>query len=538
LYRESTMSKFFTMKLKIIILPALASILLLTVLCVECVYMKKSRNLSEKAISTHLPAWETGINMRNTLVSFHHSIGQAVLDGKQSDLTNVQTQLDHFLALIDDAQKRSLIPAEELDPIRKNFNNYYKLYQDAGLGQPGKHISVQASMAESSYNATYDAIETAITQSNATLSSGLTHLDQTSDSMGDALTWLIIIAIVILFGFTYNIVQSVTRPIKKLAKITSRIAEGDLLVEVERSDGRDELAELINGFNIMVENLHVLTQEVKDGTQGLAAAAGQISASVTEISSAAAETASAASQTSTTVEEVRQTALDSNRKAKMVSENAHEAVEISQTGEDAVNLSIEGMHRIEEQMESIAGSIMKLSEHGQAIGDIIATVEDIAEQSRLLAVNASIEAVKAGEHGKGFSVVAQEVQNLAEQSKESTARVRSILDDIQKATSEAVMKTEQGSKAVKAGVKQSQESGEAIARLAESVEQAAQATTQISVSSQEQVVGMDQVVSAMESIKTASAQHVDATRQVELAAQELHKLGQRLSELMNRYQLN
>src|SRR4030067_173625 len=109
------------------------------------------------------------------------------------------------------------------------------------------------------------------------------------------------------------------------------------------------------------------------------------------------------------------------------------------------------MHRIQEQMESIAQSIVRLSEQGQAIGEIIATVNDLAEQSNMLAVNAAIEAAKAGEQGKGFAVVAQEVKSLAEQSKQATAQVRTILGDIQKATSGAVMATEQGSKAGETG---------------------------------------------------------------------------------------
>src|SRR5690606_7732014 len=126
------------------------------------------------------------------------------------------------------------------------------------------------------------------------------------------------------------------------------------------------------------------------------------------------------------------------------------------------------------------------SEQGQAIGEIIAAVNDLAEQSNLLAVNAAIEAAKAGEHGRGFAVVAQEVRSLAEQSKQATAQVRTILQDIQKATTAAVLATEQGSKAVEDGVRQTTEAGEAIAALAEMIDEAAQAATQIAASSQQQ----------------------------------------------------
>ena len=101
---------------------------------------------------------------------------------------------------------------------------------------------------------------------------------------------------------------------------------------------------------------------------------------------------------------------------------------------------VTGMNQIRRQMEAIASSMMRLSEQSQTIGQIIATVDDLAAQSNLLAVNAAIEAAKAGEHGKGFGVVAQEVKSLAEQSRQATNQVRTILSDIQKATAAAVIR--------------------------------------------------------------------------------------------------
>jgi methyl-accepting chemotaxis protein len=195
------------------------------------------------------------------------------------------------------------------------------------------------------------------------------------------------------------------------------------------------------------------------------------------------------------------------------------------------------MNRIREQMEAIAESTVRLSEQGQAIGEIIASVNDLAERSNLLAVNAAIEAAKAGEHGRGFVVVAQEIRSLAEQSKQATAQVRTILSDIQQATNAAVMATEQGSKAVEAGVKQSTEAMEAIRVLGDSIVESAQSATQIAASSHQQLIGMDQVALAMENIKQASTQNAASTKQAETAAQGLHELGQKLKRLVEQYQV-
>jgi len=115
--------------------------------------------------------------------------------------------------------------------------------------------------------------------------------------------------------------------------------------------------------------------------------------------------------------------------------------------------------------------------------------------------------------------------------------VRTILGDIQKATGTAVLATEQGSKAVQAGVKQTAETGESIRLLADSIAEAAQAATQIAASSQQQMVGMDQVALAMENIKQASVQNVSGTRQAEVAAQNLHELGQKLQQLAAQYKV-
>jgi methyl-accepting chemotaxis protein len=195
------------------------------------------------------------------------------------------------------------------------------------------------------------------------------------------------------------------------------------------------------------------------------------------------------------------------------------------------------MNRIKEQVESIADMVVRLSEQSQAIGEIIATVNDLAEQSNLLAVNASIEAAKAGEQGKGFAVVAQEIRSLAAQSKQATTQVRNILFDVQKAISSAVMATELGSKAVEEGVRLSTQAGEAIDVLAESVTESTNAAIQIAASSQQQFIGMDQVVSAMENIREAALQMASSTKQTERAAHDLHNLGQRLQEIVKFYRV-
>lgn len=325
-----------------------------------------------------------------------------------------------------------------------------------------------------------------------------------------------------------------TQSLRGMAGVARQIADGDLRVKIDPQSDNDVLG---NAFATMVQNLQGLTVQITQGVNILGSSASEISTSTTQLAASASETATAVTETTTTVEEVRQTAQVASQKANSVSESAQKAAQISQSGKKSADESIQGMQRIRQEMEAIADSMVRLSEQTQAIGQIIAMVEDLAAQSNLLAVNASIEAAKAGEQGKGFAVVAQEVRSLAEQSKQATNQVRTILSDIQKATGAAVMATEQGSKAVEAGVKQSGQAGQSIQTLANGVSEAAQAATLIAASSQQQLVGVDQVASAMESIKQASTQNVASARQLETAAHNLTELGQKLKRLVEQYRV-
>ncbi|MFZ0945028.1 MAG: methyl-accepting chemotaxis protein [Syntrophobacteraceae bacterium] len=335
-------------------------------------------------------------------------------------------------------------------------------------------------------------------------------------------------------GSLTNAFAAMTHYLQDIAGISKQVADGNLTVTVKPVSHDDQLG---NAIAEMVASLRKINQELRSGVNVLAASAGQILASTTEVASGVTETTTSVTETTATVEEVKQTAQVSAEKSRAVSESAQQAVLIAQQGSAAVEKTVEGINHIRTLMESVAESVVKLSEQTLAIGEIITSVSDLAQQSNLLAVNAAIEASKAGEQGKGFAVVAQEIKALADQSKQATGQVRAILGDIQKATAASVMAAEQVSKAVDGGVKQAAESGEAIRRLAESITESANAATQIAASSQQQFVGIDQISLAMENIKQAAEQNVSGTKQAEQAAYSLNELGQKLKEMVGKYRV-
>ncbi|MGH8442506.1 MAG: methyl-accepting chemotaxis protein [Nevskiaceae bacterium] len=328
--------------------------------------------------------------------------------------------------------------------------------------------------------------------------------------------------------------ERMTQALRAMAVVAGQIAAGDLRPTVAPQSADDMLG---NALAQMIRNLREQTRQLIEGANVLGSAASEIVASTTQLAASAGESAAAVSETMTTVEEVRQTAQVANQKARQVSDSAQKAAQSSQSGRQSAEDAGAGMERIRQQMEAIAASMVRLSEQSQAIGLIIATVEDLAAQSNLLAVNAAMEAARAGEPGQGFGVVAQEVKSLAEQSRQATGQVRTILGDIQKATAAAVMATEQGGRAVEAGARQTEVAGASIQALSASVNEAAQAATQIAASSQQQMVGVGQVAAAMEGIRQASAQNVAGAQQLETAARNLNELGQRLKQMVLQYQV-
>jgi methyl-accepting chemotaxis protein len=346
-------------------------------------------------------------------------------------------------------------------------------------------------------------------------------------------TMAVILSIIIIILLTLGI----TRPLSLSVHAANRIASGDLSVRLNAGERKDEVGLLNLAFYQMAEKLRGSIKDIIEAVSLLGSSAGEILAATTQVAAGAAESASAINETTTTVEEVLQAAQLSSQKASHVSENSQQVVQVTRAGEIAVEETVNGMHHIQVQMESIANTIIRLSEQSQQIGGIIASVNDIADQSNLLAVNAAIEAAKAGEQGKGFAVVAMEIKNLALQSKQATIQVHNILSDIQKATSAAVMATEQGSKAVENGVKQTARAGESIRLLSQSVSESVQAATQIVASSQQQVVGMDQVGLAMTNINQAGSENEASMMQVEKTAKDLHELGQKLKHLVEQYKI-
>jgi len=309
--------------------------------------------------------------------------------------------------------------------------------------------------------------------------------------------------------------ENLERTVAEYLSFVQNVAQGNLVGRIAVTQN-GALGQLGSGLNEMVADLQKITSQVQQAASNIGAMAAEILAATTQQAASANEQSAAISQTSTTIEEIKAIATQT---AQQVEE------------------TVSGMGQIRQRVESIAQTILGLAEQTQTIGDIITTVNQLSDQSNLLALNAAIEAARAGEQGKSFAVVAQHVRDLAERSKAATAQVREILGEIQRATNNAVLVTDEGTKGVEVGARLAHDAGQVIHRIAAEVEIGAQSNVQMAAAAQQQTAGMDQIGQAMTAIQQATTQTLASTRQAEQAAQELHTLARSLQQAVALYRL-
>ena len=210
-------------------------------------------------------------------------------------------------------------------------------------------------------------------------------------------------------------------------------------------------------------------------------------------------------ETLTTSEEMLAAISEASQQAQIVSNAAQASMNVSKSGLDAVSNTISGMERIRQLVEDIAQSILSLSKNSLKIEEILIAVENIVEQSKILALNASIQAARAGNNGKGFHIVAREMRSLAEKSRQETARISAILGEVKSSANAAILVAKNGSKGTQQGMELANHAGEAIHELTATIDKAAQLSIQIASTTQQQTKSMSQLVTAIQSIKNASA---------------------------------
>ncbi|MEO5348679.1 MAG: methyl-accepting chemotaxis protein [Magnetococcus sp. YQC-3] len=264
----------------------------------------------------------------------------------------------------------------------------------------------------------------------------------------------------------------------------------------------------------------------------ISSSSAQMAASLTEQERVAAQQAASVNETNTTMEELGASARQSAEQSDVAANSADKALELSQFGMSRVEETLANMDKAKAKMEAIAQQILLLSEKTGQIRDIANLVSDFANETKMLAMNAAVEAVRAGEHGKGFAVLAMETRKLADESKRSAGKINALVAEVQRANNSTVMATEEGSKTVDEGMLISQNTAETFREVAQAMGAASQGTQQISLNVRQQSVAIRQVVEAMKSINTGARESVSGMSQVKEGIRTLNEAAVTLQKMV------
>jgi methyl-accepting chemotaxis protein len=329
----------------------------------------------------------------------------------------------------------------------------------------------------------------------------------------------------------------VTARMDRMVHFAKAVADGQLQERLE-DPLTDELGQLSHALSAMTARTSDIVAEMIEASRALAASASELLDSSTRQAQNANQQATSVTQMGATVAELRQTFSEATSKAESVIDLARRSEESSTGGGSAVKESIDGMGHLRDQVLAIAQTIQGLLERTDQINAIIEGRQRSRRTiERPLAVNAGIEAARAGEHGRGFAIVAREVRSLAERSKESTAEVRSILQDIRLAGRDSARVIDEGSRRADRGMQLANAAGESILRLGDTIVSSSAAAMQIATLTRQQSVGIDQIWQATKGLDQIARETARGIQQIETASGNLKALSSRLTEIVGRYQV-
>lgn len=278
-----------------------------------------------------------------------------------------------------------------------------------------------------------------------------------------------------------------------------------------------EIAAIVGIFVVT----HRVGSTLTSFTDNIAVSSSQISATIDEQERTISEQATSVNETTTTVEELGATSRQTAQQADVSTEGARQALELSETGKESVNRTMEGISDLQTKVTDIANQIIVLSEQTGQIANISDLVAGVAKQTNMLALNAAVEAARAGEQGKGFSVVAGEIRKLADQTKKSAEKINVLVEDIQSSINSTVMVTDQGSKKAIEEIKLAESTVSVFQRITDAVNNVFLNSQQISMSSKQQAVAVQQVISAMNAINLGAKENAAGISQVKTATNDL-----------------
>jgi len=476
-------------------------------------------------------------NVRGTAVRAEARLADYVRSGEESDLEACE-ELNKSI----DAGYAAAQQAWGATPGAKKFEEADETWKK--IDAAAAKVAALASERHELVSGTMDVIGPAIRKVGDELLASLTkkaeettaHATATSASVSTAVMVAVGAALLIGVGCAWYATRMVLTPVRKLMTCFARMADRDLTVKAEIKTG-DEFEKLGDATNTMITNMRQALDEVNQASQQVAASANEIAASAEEMAKTLEQQSTQVEQVSAAVTEMSASVREIAGKATESTTNAAESAETAQRGGATVQEAVTAMAEINRVVGEAANVVTELGKKGEQIGEITSVINDIADQTNLLALNAAIEAARAGEHGRGFAVVADEVRKLAERTTKATEEITQSINAVREGTTQAVAQINEGTQRVAQGMEKAQAAGGSMSEI-ESKSQTVTALIQsIAAASEEQSAATTQITNSMESVNSASREGATAAGQAAQAATELSAKSESLRALVMRFKL-
>jgi methyl-accepting chemotaxis protein len=361
---------------------------------------------------------------------------------------------------------------------------------------------------------------------------------------GDVMRYLLIGAtliglvssIVISLFLTRNVIKQLGGDPSEVSEIASTVAGGDLTVTVQTEQG--DTASVMFAMKTMVANLHQLVSQTMDIASGISSASNQLHSTAEQIATGAEEVAAQINTVATASEEMSATSTDIARNCSMAADASRLTADSAHVGTAVVSETITGMNTIADRVRLSAETIAALGTRSEQIGDIVGTIEDIADQTNLLALNAAIEAARAGEQGRGFAVVADEVRALAERTTRATREIGEMIKASQNETKAAVHAMNEGVQEVEKGAVSSLKSGQALEEILSRINEVTMQINQIATASEEQTATTSEVTSNIQQVTDIVQQSARGAEETSSAAAQLAMQAQQLQNLVGKFRVS
>ncbi|MBF0518875.1 MAG: HAMP domain-containing protein [Nitrospirae bacterium] len=345
----------------------------------------------------------------------------------------------------------------------------------------------------------------------------------------------IVIAMVITVLILYVIMLRVfIKPLDVAVTAINKLSDGNLTINVNY-DNNDEVGALTHSMNNMIERLNHNIGNVSDASNNMALASDKLNESSTEIKNHIKEQTKRTSLVMESTNELSDSAGQIGSSAREIADSASQTLKIATSGGDIVNKTVSEMQCIEATVVESSQVMSTLGDRSKQIGEIISVINDIADQTNLLALNAAIEAARAGEHGRGFAVVADEVRKLAEKTSKATTEIGSMISSIQTETEKAVFSMQESLNRVTAGVNLSKEAGQSLQHIVQSVGELDSKVNYILTFTPKMSSLADTIISDMGEIVGISAQTASMADGLSDASNNLRTLSQNLNNVVGQF---